>query len=261
MAPVKTGQWRVLASLFPGVLLAIVFILVIEPVSQPQSYHLFADQRIVLQIPHAGDVLTNLALIIVGAWGLWFLSHPQLYRATFIDRREARNFWWLFAGVLLTGFGSAWYHLSPDNNSLVWDRLPMTLAFMGLLAAMISERVSLTLGRALLGPLLLAGVASVLWWIWTEHQGHGDLRWYLIVQFYPVLTMPLILLLLSTPYTHGGYYWGVVAFYLIAKLVEILDHQIFELTRGIISGHNLKHLFAALAVALLLRMLWVRSSR
>ena len=261
MAPVKTGQWQVLASLFPGVLIAIVFILVIEPVSQPQSYHLFADQRIVLQIPHAGDVLTNLALIIVGAWGLWFLSHPHLYRSTFIDSREGRNYRWLFAGVLLTGFGSAWYHLSPDNDSLVWDRLPMTLAFMGLLAAMISERVSLSLGRALLGPLLLAGVASVLWWIWTEHQGHGDLRWYLIVQFYPVLTMPLILLFLPAPYTHGGYYWGVLAFYVIAKLVEILDHQIFEFTRGIISGHNLKHLFAALAAALLLRMLWVRTSR
>jgi len=250
-----------MASLLPGLVAAVIFTLAFEPISQPQGYHLFADQRIVLQIPHAGDVLTNLALIIAGAWGLWFVSHPPLYRSAFVDSLESRNYWWLFIGVLLTGFGSAWYHLDPDNESLMWDRLPMTLVFMGLLAAMISERVSLSLGRALLGPLLLAGVASVLWWIWTEHQGHGDLRWYLIVQFYPVLTMPLLLLFLPAPYTHGGYYWGVLAFYVIAKLMEILDHQIFDLTSGIVSGHNLKHLFAALAIVLLVIMLRLRKIR
>lgn len=41
----------------------------------------------------------------------------------------------LFAGVLLTSAGSTWYHLAPTNDSLVWDRLPMTLGFMGLFAA------------------------------------------------------------------------------------------------------------------------------
>lgn len=252
------SQWRITAALLPGLFLAVIFMMVFEAIPQPESYHLFADQRTLIHIPHIGDMLSNLAFIIIGAWGLWFLSRSRFLTETFVDDREHRNYWWFFTGVFLTGFGSSWYHLSPDNYSLVWDRLPMTLAFMGILAAMITERVSLSLGLTLLKPLLLVGVASVLWWIWTEHEGHGDLRLYLIVQFYPVITLVLMLLLLPTPYTHGNYYWGVLIFYAIAKVVEILDHQIFEFTHSVISGHNLKHLFASVAAALLLRMLWLR---
>lgn len=257
----NVSHWRGLVVLLPGLLLSVIFILAFEPIPQPQSYHLFADKRVLFQIPHAGDVLSNLALIIVGALGLRFLSRSHIHQGMFVDSRERHSYWWLFAGVFLAGLGSAWYHLSPDNDSLVWDRLPMTMAFMGILAAMISERVSLSLGIALLSPLLLLGIASVLWWIWTEHQGQGDLRWYLIVQFYPLLTMVLMLLFLPGSYTHGKYYWGVLICYVIAKLVELQDKQIFEFTYGVISGHNLKHLFAALAVVLLLVMLRVRTTR
>lgn len=254
----KINVSRIFAALVPGLLLAAIFMMVTQPIPQPQSYHLFADQRTVLRIPHAGDVLSNLALIITGAWGMWFLLRPQFLVGTFINDHERRNYLWFFAGVFLTGFGSVWYHLGPDNYSLAWDRLPMTLAFMGIFAAMISERVNLSLGIALLKPLLVIGVASVLWWIWTEYEGHGDLRWYLIVQFYPMITIILMLLLLPTPYTHGKYYWGLLLFYVAAKVVEILDYQIFEFTHRMISGHNLKHLFAAMAAAWLLRMLWLR---
>jgi len=254
----KASQWRIFASLLPGLFLATIFMLAVEPIPQPQSYHLFADNRTLLKIPHAGDVLSNLALIFVGAWGVWFLSRPELQLSAFSHDSERRNFWWLFSGVLLTGFGSVWYHLGPDNDSLVWDRLPMTMAFMGMLAVMITERVNRSLGLALLKPLLVVGVGSVLWWIWTEYDGHGDLRLYLVVQFYPIITMLLMLLLLPGYYTHGAYYWGVLLLYLTAKVVEILDNQVFEFTHGVISGHSLKHLFAALAAALLLRMLYVR---
>ena len=97
-----------------------------------------------------------------------------------------------------------------------------------------------------------------MWWIWTEHLGHGDLRWYLMVQFYPFITIALMLLLLPTPYTRGNDYWGLFFFYAAAKIAEVLDQQIFSLTQSIISGHSLKHLFAAAGAAWLLRMLWLR---
>lgn len=254
----RTTSWRIAAALVPGLLLGAVVLLVAGPIPQPLSYHQFADEHVLLGIPHAGDVLSNLAFLVVGAWGLWSLSLPQLNKRTFIDSRERQPFWWLFTGVFLTGFGSGWYHLSPDNYSLVWDRFPMALAFMGMFAAMIAERIKLSLGITLLGPLLALGVASVLWWIWTEHEGHGDLRWYLVVQFYPMLTMVLMLILLPTPYTHGKYYWGLFFCYTAAKVAEALDHRIFELSHGVISGHSLKHLLAAAGVAWLLRMLWLR---
>jgi len=134
----------------------------------------------------------------------------------------------------------------------------MTIGFMSLVAIMIAERVKLSIGIALLWPLIIVGVATVIWWIETEHAGHGDLRPYLIVQFYPMLTIALMLLLLPTPYTHSKYYGWLFLSYATAKIVEILDHELFNLTQGVISGHSLKHLFAAGGAACVLRMLWVR---
>lgn len=257
----KANSWRFAAALLPGLLVGLYFIVRTDPLPQPLSYHEFADTRVLLGIPHAGDVLTNLAFVIIGAWGLWFLARPQPTTRIFIDDRERRLFQWLFVGVFLTGIGSGWYHLAPDNDSLVWDRIPMTIGFMSIIAIMIAERVKLSFGVALLIPLVAVGVGTVFWWIWTEHAGHGDLRPYLFVQFYPLITIALMLLLLPTPYTHGNFYWGLFVFYGAAKIVEVLDHEIFGLTQGLVSGHNLKHLLAAGGTAWILRMLWLRQTR
>ena len=254
------SAWRFTAALLPGMLVGILM-LAEGPIPQPLSYHDFTDTRVVLGIPNAGDVLTNLAFFIVGAWGLWFLKQPRYSGQSFIDGRERRLFQWFFTGVFLTAFGSGWYHLNPDNYSLVWDRLPMAVAFMSIFATVIAERVKLNTGITLLWPLVAIGVASVLWWIWTEQSGHGDLRWYLMVQFYPFITVALMLLLLPTPYTRGNDYWGLFFFYAAAKIAEEFDQQVFSLTQSIVSGHSLKHVFAAAGAAWLLRMLWLRQKR
>lgn len=257
----KVWPWRVAAVFVPGLVIGLYFILKTGPLPQPLSYHDFADTRVLLGIPHAGDVLTNLAFVVVGAWGLWPLMWPNRNVLTFIDERERRLFQWFFLGVFLTGFGSGWFHLAPDNDSLVWDRVPMAITFMSIVAIMIAERVKLSLGVSLLFPLIAIGLGTVFWWIWTEHAGSGDLRPYLFVQFYPMITIVLMLLLLPAPYTHSNYYWGLFVFYAAAKVVEILDHRIFDLTHGVVSGHNLKHLFAAAGAAWILRMLWLRQPR
>ena len=259
--PLKVSPWRIAAALLPGLVAAVFFILKTDPLPQDLSYHDFADTRVLMGIPHAGDVLTNLAFVIVGVAGLWSLAQQKLIMRSFIDGRERRLFQWLFMGVFLTGLGSGCYHLEPDNYSLVWDRLPMAISFMSIFAIMITERIKLSLGIALLGPLIAIGIASVLFWIWTEHMGQGDLRWYLVVQFYPMLTIAFMLLFLPTRYTHGNDYWGLFILYATAKVMEVLDHEIYNLTQGLISGHNLKHLFAAAAAAWILRMLWLRRPR
>jgi hypothetical protein len=259
--PLKISPWRIAAALLPGLVAGVFFMLTTGPLPQPLSYHDFADTRILMGIPHAGDVLSNLAFVIVGAGGLWSLAQQKLTIRSFIDGRERRLFQWLFIGVFLTGLGSGWYHLEPDNYSLVWDRLPMAISFMSIFAIMITERIKPSLGIALLGPLVVIGIASVLLWIWTEHMGQGDLRWYLVVQFYPMLTIALMLFFLPTRYSHGNDYWGLFFLYAADKVVEVLDHEIFNLTQGLISGHTLKHLFAAAGAAWILRMLWLRQPR
>ncbi len=165
----------------------------------------------------------------------------------------------LFTGIVLTGFGSAYYHLSPNNSTLVFDRLPMTIVFMALLAAVISEFVSPAAGKILLTPLLLTGVASVLWWHYTGIAGNGDLRMYILVQYYPMLLIPLILLLFRAPADDRSWHqlgW-VFGWYFVAKAFDLLDCPVWS-ALGIVSGHTLKHLAAGLATWYLVRMFQIK---
>lgn len=232
------------------VLMAIIGVLLLDRIPQDLAYHAFADQRAFAGIPNLFDVLSNLPFLVVGLAGIYSLSGQQLQ----LDRELRPAVVVFFLGVVLTAFGSAFYHLQPDNATLVWDRLPMTLAFMGLVAFVIGEYVRIDFGRALLWPLLVLGVGSVVWWQYTEKIGSGDLRFYGLVQFLPMLLLPLVLLLYPPRWSRGTGYWIVGSWYLLAKLLEFFDRTIFDLT-GLISGHTLKHLAAAMAAWWLLRML------
>jgi multidrug transporter EmrE-like cation transporter len=144
-----------------------------ERIPQNPAYHLFADHRTVLGVANGLNVLSNAAFAVVGLAGL------RLFRHGAVQLRDGRERWpWMafFFGVALTSLGSAWYHLAPSNDSLVWDRLPMAVGFMGLLAALIAERVDPRAGLWLLGPVVALGVGSVLYWHLTERAGVGDLR-------------------------------------------------------------------------------------
>jgi hypothetical protein len=159
-------------------------------------------------------------------------------------------------GLLLTAFGSAYYHLAPDNARLVWDRLPMTIVFMPLVASLIQQRVDVRLGLWLLPVLIAVGIGSVLQWRWSEQQGSGDLRFYAAVQLYALLAL-LAALLPPPRYTRGSDLLAVAGLYVLAKLCEAADKQIFSLGH-IVSGHTLKHLAAGAAGLLILRMLQMR---
>lgn len=234
-------------------LLAVVTTLFLPPIPQPTNYHHFADARTFWGVPNALNVLSNIPFLLVGIWGLLVVG-----RANFLSSSEQIFYWVLFAGVALTAFGSAWYHWTPNNDSLVWDRLPITFGFMGFFAAVISERLSLRAGRALLWPLVAVGVASVFYWHWTEQQGAGDLRWYLLVQIYPILAIPLLMALFPPRYTSGRYIVLAIALYVTAKVFEMADAPVFAALHQV-SGHTLKHLAASAASACLVRMVAVRS--
>jgi hypothetical protein len=160
----------------------------------------------------------------------------------------------LFASVLLTGFGSAYYHAAPDTLTLFWDRLPLALVFPALLAAVVTERIDPRAGRRLLGPLAGLGVLSVVLWRIGEGAGHGDLRLYGLVQFYPMLAIPLMLALFPPRYTRTADLAGVVAWYAGAKVLEALDHPLFA-AGHLVSGHTVKHLLSVAGAAWILRML------
>jgi hypothetical protein len=235
-------------------------LLALPPTPQPLSYHDFADQRTLLGVPSFFNVVSNVPFVVAGVLGVWFILRDWRTAPSqaFRESRERWPFLLVFLGVGLTGFGSAYYHLEPTNDRLVWDRLPMAVAFMSLFAAVLGERLNPRLGLALLIPLVAAGVASVWYWHWTEHQGRGDLRFYLFVQLYPLLAIPLLLLLFPPRYTRTADYFVALGWYAVAKVCESpLDGPVFALG-GLVSGHTLKHLTAATGAYWIWRMLMKR---
>ncbi|MCW5574938.1 MAG: ceramidase domain-containing protein [Burkholderiales bacterium] len=218
-----------------------------EPIPQDRGYHVFADGRSCLGIPNFGNVASNLLFLLVGLAGV---------RRCLRDRRGAWRSWLVFfAGVALVFFGSAYYHGAPNDDTLVWDRLPMTVAFMGLFAALVSEHLGSRLEPQLLASALAVGVFSVFWW-----QYSGDLRIYLWVQGAPLLAIPYVIAAFPGRYDRRHYLLYGVGLYALAKVAELRDHEIYAATATAISGHSVKHLLAALAVLCVLRMLQKRQS-
>jgi len=248
----KTRVWILAAAV--AVTVAAVFLLPAIP--QSEAYHNFADRRTLLGIPNCLNVLSNAPFLLIGLAGMAVVERSE--RRLFLDARERWPYFVFFAGVALTAFGSAWYHLQPNDGTLVWDRIPMTLGFMALVAALVAERISAPAGLALLGPLVIGGIASVLYWRATQARGHGDLRPYAIAQFGALLVLLLILALFPARYTRGVDFVVSLAFYGVAKIFEATDKAVFEFGH-FVSGHTMKHLFAALSAYWIFRMLRLRA--
>ena len=214
----------------------------IGPIPQDQAYHRFADGRAFLGVPNFADVSSSLALVLVGGAGIWLFSRGADDR--FSGRDEWRAYWWFSCAVVLAGIGSAYYHLAPDDARLAWDRLPIAVAFMCLLSALITERLRIASGWTLLVLLAFLGAASVLYW-----RAFDDLRPYALVQFGSFAAMLFLCAWYPSRFSQGWAVFVVAALYALAKLCELRDPQIYEATRGLLSGHTLKHLISAAAIA------------
>jgi hypothetical protein len=253
----SSGHSSMLARAWPVIALAaagLAAALLLPALPQPLGYHQFADRRALLGIANVFDVASNLGFLIVGVAGVMVALDR---RTTFEHAIERWPYALFFTGVALTAFGSAYYHWLPDNERLFWDRLPMMLAFMSLIAAQISDRISLRAGLALLLPLLALGLGAVFHWIATERTGAGNVIPYAMLQTLSVLILLAIALRFPSRYTRGGDLYLVFALYAIAKLAETFDHELLALGQ-IVSGHTLKHLAAAVAAFVILRSLRLR---
>lgn len=230
--------------------LATVGLFFVSAIPQDAGYHRFADSRQVAGIDNFWSVISNVPFLLAG---LFWLSRYS--RLTAPDGRP--GYLVLCVGLCLVCFGSAYYHLSPSNFSLLWDRLPMTVVFMALLALLLAERVADRHAKLNLWLLVTFGVSAALYWSWTESQGRGDLRPYALVQFLPLILIPLILLLFPAQYIRGSRLIFAFALYMLAKVCEHFDRAIYETTQQI-SRHAIKHVLAALAALCILTAIPVR---
>ena len=229
------------------VLLGIAFFTTISvfffpAIPQDPAYHNFADQRTFFGIPNFFNVISNLPYLIFGLIGYLFLL-KEAYPVIINSLKHA--YLVFFIGVSLVCFGSGYYHLFPNNNTLLWDRLPMTLAFMSFFTVIFAEHVDEKKARAVYFPLVIIGIVSVAYWYWTELAGAGDLRLYGLVQFLPMILIPIILWLFASQYSHTHYFWLMIGCYLLAKVFEATDQIIYDTIA--FSGHSLKHLVSSIA--------------
>ncbi|MBN2243367.1 MAG: alkaline phytoceramidase [Acidobacteria bacterium] len=225
---------------------AVAAALAMPAVPQDPSYHNFADSRVFLGIPNAPDVLSNLPLTVLGIAAIVLCR-----RKGGPDSIPGRMKIFFFATVLATGVGSSIYHWRPDNFSIIWDRIPLSVMFMALYLVFLADRVSAKAASLLVWPVLAAGPASVLYWYWSELQGAGDLRFYGVVKLLPLLLIPATIFIRPKGTVGNAPLWKGLAWYVSATVAEFLDGRIFRIT-GFISGHTLKHLFAGIAVFCLL---------
>jgi hypothetical protein len=246
-------QSALLLAVSLGVIIAVAMA---DPVPQDPLYHVFADQRSMAGVPNFLNVMSNLPFLLFGIMG-WRIIATNEETVTPTTKLAWVVF---FFGITLTAFGSGYFHLQPNNDTLVWDRLPMTIGFMSLVSIIVSEYFSPRIGQKILIPLLLAGAGSVAYWAYTESLGVGDLRPYAIVQFLPILLIPLVIVFYKSRSDLGRYIGWMIGFYVAAKIAEQLDDHLFALGNAI-SGHSLKHLLASLAPASLLYGLMQRRGR
>jgi hypothetical protein len=254
----QTQRRRLLIALLTA---SIGIVLFVDPIPQDLAYHDFADKRGWLGIPNFGDVTSNIGFLVVGALALFVLVYR--YRELFRSSADSRPYLIFFVGVTLVSLGSGYYHWEPSNASLLWDRLPMSIAFMAISAAVVADRITNRAGNGwVLAVLLILGLSSLFYWHWTESLGRGDLRFYGLVQFYPMLALPVIIWAFpGHHYTIGRYLGWTIAWYGLSKVLEFFDRGIYELTGQLVSGHSLKHLAAAVATYMVLRMLIAASTQ
>lgn len=241
-------RWMILGTVL---LLAFAITLALHPIPQPAWYHNFVDTRTMLGVPRALDVLSNLPFIAVGLAGLYVALRNKTQTS---EQRWALAT--LFAGLFLVGLGSGYYHLAPDNQRLLWDRLPMTIAMGGIMSLLLVNRLP-SPSPWILPVITAVGMGSALQWAWSEQQGRGDLRWYGLYQGLVFITGVVFVLVFPRLRAEGT---SALVFALLAnvaaKIFESFDKPIFRMG-GIVSGHTLKHLAAGLGFIPL--VMWLAS--
>jgi hypothetical protein len=253
----EAASWRIwlLAILTAAGALAAALI---PAIPQPLSYHDFADCRAFFSVPNFLNVASNVPFLVAGVYGLAISLGGDERR--FASGEERLPYLIFFLGAVLTTFGSMYYHAAPDNARLVWDRLPMTLGFAGLAAAVLAERIDPKLGRRALWPLIAIGIFTVLYWHATEQAGRGNLVPYALYQAWSVIVVAFAVLAFPAHrYSHGGALWWVVGLYAAAKVTEAFDLAIYRMGE-VVSGHSVKHVLAALAVYAVAEMLRRRAA-
>ncbi len=218
------------------ILLAITLGMLIHgPIAQLEGYHSFADQVLRFGIVNFGDVLSNMGFALIALWGLRYLW----------PKRQQLNvgFTLFVIAIFLTAIGSGYYHWMPNDERLVWDRLPISLACAGVLAGVWHDFSPQKNQWPFVITMSFFAVIGVVYWHFTS-----DLRLYLGLQILPLVLIPIWQW--HAPKNERITFGAAIACYVLAKIAELADFPVYS-ALGFMSGHTLKHLLANVAAGLI----------
>ena len=243
-------DWKIVLVLLPFTCFFIALFFS-APIPQSEHYHLFADDRFWL-VPNFMNVFSNLIFMFTGYYAALNFDFLKL------EKKERTYLITFVVGVFFTGFGSMYYHLNPNSQSLVWDRLPMGIAFGAFTSWLLAKTIfkkfkDRKFDIYVFVSLVILSMGSVAYWSYTQELGRGDLRLYYAIQFGAIVTTLMAMLVYDKSYFPRTACIYLFVFYVLAKLVETFDKQIYQITNHAISGHPLKHLFAGFVCYLFLR--------
>lgn len=213
------------------------------PQIDAKTYFAFADSRKLLGIHNHLNVISNLPFILISLWGLKTIRK----KSHFFTKKENIYLVSFCVGVFLTGLGSSYFHYTPNPSTLVWDRIPMTICFSSLLALIINDRVNPNISMTIYYLLIPSGFITVFGYAY----GILNLRPYLVLQFGTLLFIIFTTLVFRVNKLSNRAIYLSVLSYVAAKFFEVYDIHLMQITNQI-SGHTVKHLFAALSIYILI---------
>ncbi|RDX64278.1 hypothetical protein CR513_57185 [Mucuna pruriens] len=237
------------------------------------KHHRFFDMRNLLGVPNTLNVMTNFPFLVVGVLGLVLVLEGCVFNIS--SQGEVWTWALFYAGITGVAFGSAYYHLKPDDHRVLWDTLPMMVAFSSLLSSLVVERFGQRIGLCCMFALIVAAFLCVLY----EREGaevakfyaefcllvgcriYNDIRFCMMFQFTLPLAIPVIAVMYRSKYTHSRYWFLSTGVYMLAKFEGVTDKKLYHVNNYIISGHSLEHLCLALIPVLLSIMLIYREHK
>lgn len=205
-----------------------------------EHYHDFVDERKFLGIPRFFDTVSNFGFFLVG-----FLFIKEI----FLKDEKDKNLIWIAIGTILVCFGSGYYHLMPEDSRLLWDRLPISIVFAGILSYSLhaNELIKVSWKKSFDIGYLVFSIMSVLIWYIGSLENKSWLSAYVFVQFGGMIIL-IYVSLIGKNKEFNQKIFAVLIWYVVAKICEHFDSTIYQWTEQMISGHTLKHIFSAIAL-------------
>ncbi|XP_020699687.1 uncharacterized protein LOC110111958 [Dendrobium catenatum] len=181
-------------------LIALIILVATPRIPHSPNQHMFADMRNFLGVPNTLNVLTTYPYLFFGVPGLVFCLSGSCFGISL--KGEIWGWVLFYSGIAAAAFGSAYYHLKPDDDRIIWDRLPMMISTVSLLSNLVIERLDERVGISCLISLLMLVFISA-----TFERTFDDLRLCMIFHFIPCIAIPILVFLFPPKYTHSTYWF------------------------------------------------------